>query len=84
MPFKEEFHIWVNGEKLPVASPTSGGPAGVEKFKTCIHRSEEQEIEIKSCCSTTRRNGYKCSRLGIDFVHAGICATCAAYEKKGG
>lgn len=78
----EQFHIWKGNVKIDVANGAQMGE-NVDKFQTCQHRSpEEQDIRVKTCCSSIKRRGFVCLKRQIDFLSPSVCGPCHLYEPK--
>jgi len=76
-------HIWKGNVKVVDNSQnTMQNQNPPNKFDTCKHRSEEHDIQVRTCCQTFTRRGISCLKRNIDFIHNGVCQACDVYERK--
>lgn len=83
----EEMFIWRGGEQVIVDNPVkieqNQTVDAMEKFNTCLHRSDtEIPITIRTCCSSIERPGFRCHKRNIDFLAPSHCGPCNVYEPK--
>lgn len=78
----ESFTHFIGDSQVTVTKV--GEPTNLDKFNTCIHRSEHEMEEMRRLCCGQRNiaRGYKCFELKIFPLDAGLCVNCAKYSAK--